>query len=530
MRAFNYEPLSPILFLKRSAQAFAKKIAIIENDLQKTYEEFFIECLSLAKGLQKIGVQSGNKVAYLSNNNYYMLKAFYSIPMCGAVLVPVNIRLSLKEIKFILDDSESIALVVEKNLFTPNLLSYVKNVILISDSVDQITEKVANKKNKLFSYNEIIELGTKNSEFTEYELIDENSTITLNYTSGTTGKPKGVEYTYRSTYLNSLGECLQTQLSIKSRYLWILPMFHCNGWCFTWAVTAVGATHVFLKAIDIEKIIDLILKQKITHLCAAPTVLNMISNHQNFFQLFNHNNLTIITAGASPSSRMIESYENLGVNLIHVYGLTETYGPHTVCQEQIEWNNLDKKDIALLKRMQGLPSLHSVFIRVVDKNFQDVPNDGETLGEIIMRGNNVMKGYYKAQQNHDSVKNGWFCSGDLAVVNSEGYIYIKDRLKDLIVSGGENISSIEVENILYENDEVLAAAVIATYDELWGEIVHAIVELKGNKEVTEENLIHFCKTKLASYKCPKRITFAIIPTNVNGKIQKSLLKEKYYFS
>lgn len=519
MKQVNYEPLSPLLFLERAKRVYKDKIAIIDKNVRKTYEEFYNDCVLSAKSFKQIGVTKNNKVAYLCRNNHYMLEAYYSIPMIGGVVIPINIRLNDSDIIYILKHSEAKILIVEEDLFKEDYLKIVEKVIVISN----------NNYQNCLKYSEFIKLGESLESF-ECDLINENDLITINYTSGTTGLPKGVMYTHRGTYLNSLGECLEVGLNSKSTYLWVLPMFHCNGWCFTWAVTAAGGTHVCLdKTCDIEHLINLIIKNNVTHFCAVPTILIKLLESPNFNSLKDVSNLKIITAGSSPSPTLIKKYEESNINILHVYGLTETYGPHAICLEQESWSTASKDEVSYLKCSQGLPGIHSLFIRVVDKNMQDVPHDGKTVGEVIMRGNNVMLGYYKDKENTEKAfQDGWFHSGDAAVIKPNGYIEIRDRIKDIIISGGENISSIEIENIIYQHPSVSIVAVIPKYDEVWGEVPHAIIELKNGHILTEEEIIKHCRDNLSHFKCPKIVTFTTIPKTSTGKIQKYILKQQYY--
>lgn len=520
MKDVNYQPLSPLSFLERSARAYGNKVAIIDKNICKTYQEFLEDCIFLANAFKGLGLQAEDKVAYLCRNNFQMLEAYYAVPMFGGILVPINIRLSSLEVSHILKHSEAKILVIEEQYLDVDYLDIVQHMVIIP------SQKRSVKSAKMLDYADLIQLGKNADVHVKQAEINENSIITINYTSGTTGVPKGVMYSHRSTYLNSLGECLEVGLSKNSRYLWVLPMFHCNGWCFTWAVTAAGATHICMDSFDSEKTIELIHSQNITHLCAAPTVLVMLAEAKNFNSLQRKANLTIVTAGASPSPSLIQKYKELGILLVHVYGLTETHGPHLICEEQHHWNDLTITDFAKLKALQGVSYIHSVYTRVVDKNFEDVPHDGITLGEVVMRGNNVMLGYYKDPASTErAFKNGWFNSGDLAVMHPNGYIEIKDRKKDIIVSGGENIPSIEVENVIYRLPEVLAVAVIPKLDVKWGEVPHAVVELKEGRTLSQEQIIFHCRSHLTHFKCPKSISFKKIPKTSTGKIQKYILKK-----
>lgn len=523
MKTANYQPLSPLLFIERTKQVYGSKLAIIDEDTALSYEEFYQECVNVAKSLTALGIKPQQKVAYLCSNNQHMLIAHYAIPMVGAILVPINIKLNPAEVIFILEHSGATFLILNAEHFNDSFSSIIKNVVIIPDKNTTISEN-----NKFITYDLFIKKGKKIENFFPYDNTDENSVITINYTSGTTGSPKGIMYSYRSSYLNALGECLQAGLTSKSKYLWVLPMYHCNGWCFTWAVTAVAATHICMSRFDPEHAIDLIVKHAITHFCAAPTVLGMLAEANNFHLLKNIKSLSILIAGAPPSVKLIELYENYNIRIIHVYGLTETYGPHVICEEQEEWQTITAEERARLKANQGVSGIHSVFTRVVAANDSDVPPDGVTLGEVVMRGNNVMLGYYNdPQATQQAFRNGWFHSGDLAVITKDGYIKIKDRIKDIVISGGENISSIEVENVISQLQEVRDVAVIGEPHKKWGMVPHAIIELKKGYKLDKQAVIDHCRLNLAHFKCPRRITFANLPRISTGKIQKRLLKQIY---
>ena len=519
MKAVNYEALSPILFLERSARIYKNKVAIIDRECKKTYQEFFIDCITLAKAFKKLGLSANDKVAYLCRNTIHMLEAHYAVPMLGGVLVPINTRLNPIEVNYILKHSDAKVLVIEADFMDSLYEETMEKIFIISDSENNNSEK------KYSNYKELIGLSCDDETHFINHILDEEAAITLNYTSGTTGNPKGALYSHRSAYLNAMGECLEVGLNKNSVYLWVLPMFHCNGWCFTWAVTAVGATHICMNSFKAENAIDLILHHKVTHFCAAPTVLSMLLTAKNFMRLKETQGLTVITAGSSPAPQLIKNYHNVGVNIIHVYGLTETHGPHTICPPDDEVSFLDHKACSL-KALQGFSSLHGMFTRVVDNNMKDVPPDSTSIGEVVMRGNNVMRGYYKDPANTEvAFKEGWFHSGDLAVVHLDGTIEIKDRIKDIIISGGEKISSIEIENVIYQLPEVLFVAVIASPDEEWGEVPHAIIELKEGWSLVEQDVKSHCRAHLAHFKCPKIITFQPIPKTTTGKIQKYLLRK-----
>lgn len=521
----NYAPLSPLSFLERAATVYKHKIAISSEHLTLTYQELADSCDLLSRSLAKLGANPGDKIAFLSRNNPVMIMGHYAVPHLGGVLVTINFRLAESDIHYILQHSETKILVVEEDLLKASFHQYVDKIIVIN------SEKVDIDNDKYYDYDQLMEATQKNPPALPQHPLGEDDTIAINYTSGTTGRPKGVMYSHRGAYLNALGECIISGINNQSRYLWVLPMFHCNGWCYTWALTAVGATHHCINSNEATHIIETITEQKITHFCAAPTVLIKIQQSGNLERLKALPQLTVITAGAAPPPTVIEDYQRHHIKVIHVYGLTETYGPHLVCEELPEWQHLESKDKSRLISRQGVPGLHSLYVEVIDESGRPVERDGKTLGEIVMKGNNVMKGYYKAPELTEEVfRGGWFHSGDLGVVHTDGYIEVKDRKKDIIISGGENIASLEIETVLYEHPDVLMAAVIPVFDEIWGEVPKAIIELKPHKKLSAQEVLIFCKERLARYKCPKKVIFESLPRNSTGKIQKNKLKTKYYYS
>lgn len=492
----NHSPLTPLLFLERAAAFYKDKTAIVQDNISKTYGTLYSDCTLTAMRFRELGVQPGDRIAYISRNNHQLLEAHYAVPMCGAILVPINYRLNEKEVSYILKHAAVKVLVTEEQYYHESYSDIVE-VHLFINSENLYKQHPLNKY--------------------KAPRINEDDTISLNYTSGTTGHPKGVMYSHRSTYLNTLGECITASLTADCNYLWILPMFHCNGWCYTWAVTAIGGTHFFTDSFDPEYVVSYITGHKITHLCAAPTVLIQLQQAINFSLLRNYGKLTIITAGSAPAPDTIRRFEENDVKIIHVYGLTETHGPHSVCETSD-------------RSRQGIASVHAVFMNVVDDELHPVARDGKTIGEVVVRGNNIMQGYYKdVKLTRQAFKGGWFHTGDLAVIHPDGHAEIVDRKKDLIISGGENISSIEVENVLYQHPDILLAAVIPVYDHKWGEIPKAVIELKQGKSVSDKEIIDFCRDKLAHYKCPKAVIFDTIPKTNTGKVQKNKLKEKYYY-
>ncbi|MGB9802195.1 acyl--CoA ligase family protein [Desulfofundulus sp.] len=523
-RTVYYEPLSPLSFLQRSAFVFRHKTAVVYNDKRYTYSEFYQRVNRLASALKKIGIGKGDKVAFLCPNIPPMLEAHYGVPMVGAALVSINIRLSPREIAYILNHSDSKALFVDNEF--AHLITAIKDKLTNIKTFVNICDINESRPLEGPEYEEFLAGGSPDPLPNVIE--DEMEIIAINYTSGTTGLPKGVMYHHRGAYLNALGEALEHKMSSNSVYLWTLPMFHCNGWCFTWGVTAVGGTHVCLRKVVPEDIYRLIEKEGVTHLCAAPTVLVSMANYPKAKEHKIRAKLNIITAGAPPSPAVIKNIEEIGAEVTHTYGLTEVYGPHTICEWQNSWNELDATERARIKARQGVAYIHSEFVRVVDPvDMTDVPADGQTIGEIVMRGNNVMLGYYKQPEETDKAfRGGWFHSGDLAVMHPDGYIEIKDRLKDIIISGGENISTIEVENCIYEHPDVLEVAVIGIPDPKWGEVPKAFVVPKPGTNLTAEDIINFCRERIARFKVPKAVEFGELPRTSTGKIMKYRLREK----
>ncbi len=518
-----FTSLTPVNYLFRSAMVFPEKTAVVYNDQRFTYQEFYDRAQMLASALKNEGIEKGDRVAFLSPNIPPLLEGHYGVPLAGAILVAINVRLAPQEILYILNHSGSKILFVDTAFY--NLIEPIKNELEALQKVVLIIDEENTQEENLEDYERFIHKGQV--EHLEVPLQDENETITINYTSGTTGKPKGVMYTHRGAYLNAMGEALETKMDSSSNYLWTLPMFHCNGWCFTWGVTSVGGTHYCLRGIEPDIIFDLIENEKISHLCAAPTVLIALTNSPRSMEININHRLDIITAGAPPSPTVIQDIENMGAVITQVYGLTETYGPHSICKWKPEWDNLPSDEKAILKARQGVPYIHALEMRVVDENMEDVPADGKTMGEVIMRGNNVMKGYFLDEETtREAFRGGWFHSGDLAVMHENKYIEIKDRKKDIIISGGENISTVELENVLFKHPEVQEVAVVGMPHEKWGEVPKAYVTPMPGSNPSEEDIIEFCRENLARYKCPKAVEFAELPKTSTGKIQKYMLRQK----
>jgi acyl-CoA synthetase (AMP-forming)/AMP-acid ligase II len=504
-------PLTPLDFLARSAYVYPDRTAAVDGERRFTYEEFRERVHRLASALRRHGVMPGDRVAVLAPNSMTALEPHFGVPLAGAVLVMLNIRLQARELEWILQHCGAKVLIAD-----PELWASVSPALDGSRELSMATD----------DYEALLAQGE--AFFADPPAVDEDGVIAINYTSGTTGSPKGVMYTHRGGYLNALGEVLEHGLGPDSVYLWTLPLFHCNGWCFPWAVTAAGARHICLRHVDPAKMVELIREEGVTHLCGAPVVLSTLAQYCASNGVRFERRLKIVTAGAPPSPAVIRASEEIGAEVAHAYGLTETYGPHTVCAWRTEWNSLAPHDRARIKARQGVPYLIAgTDLRVVDLQMRDVPRDGATMGEVIMRGNNVMLGYYR---NPDATarafEGGWFHSGDLAVMHADGYIELRDRAKDIVISGGENISSIEVEKALYEHPAVLEAAVVAAPDEKWGEVPKAFVALKPGKQATAEELIEFCRARLAHFKCPKSVEFGTLPRTSTGKIRKNELRAR----
>jgi fatty-acyl-CoA synthase len=506
--------LTPVDFLYRSASVFPDKIAVVHGDRRYTYREFAERVNRLASRLRAVGLQKNDRVAFLSPNAPALLEAHFGVPAAGGILVAVNTRLNSQEIGYILNHSGSKYLFVDTELFPLVESLDLKNfqVIRIEDT------GTAEDPYEVF-------LASGSPEQVESWLGDEEEHISINYTSGTTGNPKGVVYTHRGGYLNALGEIIETRMTSDSVYLWTLPMFHCNGWCFPWAVTAVGGTHVCLRKLDPGIIWDLFESEGVTHYNGAPTVQIFLVNHPNAHRL--DQQIIVTVAGAPPSPTLLGQMKALNLRPIHVYGLTETYGPYTVCEWHKDWYDLpDEEQVRLLAR-QGQGYVTADRVRVVDEMMNDIPRDGETMGEVVMHGNNVMWGYFdNPDATTTAFKGGWFHSGDIGVWHPDGYIELRDRKKDIIISGGENISTIEVEQAVARHPAVMECAVIAIPDEQWGERPKAFVTLKPGQQVTEAEIIAFCREHLAHYKCPTAVEFGDLPKTSTGKIQKFVLRNK----
>lgn len=522
----NYVPLTPVSFLTRAASAFANKIAVIDGDRRYNYRELLERCTRLASALKKMGVGRLDTVAIIASNIPEMIEAHYAIPMLGAVLNPLNTRLDAATIAFSLKHGSAKVLLVEGEYgaLVRDALSQLDYELTVIDITvpGQTTPPVGK-----FSYEAI--LAAADPTFSWPGIDDEWQSLALLYTSGTTGDPKGVVYSHRGAYLSALGNGLCFGLTFDSIYLWTLPMFHCCGWSYPWAVVGVGGTQVCLRKVEPPVIFRLIAEHRVTHLCGAPIILNMLAHAPSEQRVAIDHVVSVATGGAAPPSAVFRSMESLGFRVIHLYGATETYGPATSCVFQSEWNALPSDERFAKMARQGVAYPMVDDVRVADPTtMTSVPRDGTTVGEIIVRSNTVMKGYLKNQlATEKTLVDGWCLSGDLAVWHPDGAIEIKDRSKDIIISGGENISSLEVEEVLTQHPAVMLAAVVARPDAKWGETACAFIELKpGSTKPEDAEVLAFCKARLARFKVPKTLVFGPLPKTSTGKIQKFLLRDQ----
>jgi fatty-acyl-CoA synthase len=526
-REANFVPLTPIDFLQRSAEVYPSKIAIVNGADEITYAAFHARAISLANALHDLGVQRGETVSWLAPNVSSLLEAHFGVPMAGAVLNALNTRLDAAAIAFILEHAETRVFVVDTRLKEVARAALQRTsarpVVLLSGGDESEAAELGWQ-----SYETVL-AAARGTEWQRPR--DEWESIALNYTSGTTGNPKGALYHHRGAYLNALGNVITFGLGPDSVYLWTLPMFHCNGWTYPWAVTAAGARHICLPVVDPAEIFRLIDEQRVTHLCAAPVVLTMLIHAPaEVKRTFTHGPVNVATGGAAPPSAVIAQMEEMGFRLTHLYGMTECYGPSTGCAPQDDWADLPLDERAVLMARQGVRNVTVSAQSVIDQaTGREVPADGETLGELVIRSNSVMKGYLKNPSATDeTLRDGWLHTGDLAVLHPDRYVEIKDRAKDIIISGGENISSLEVEEVLYRHPQVMEAAVVARPDPKWGETPCAFVTLKPEAAgtVTDADIIAFCRQNLAHFKAPKTVVFGPLPKTSTGKIQKFDLRKK----
>ena len=524
----NFVPLTPLTFLERAKDIYPNYEALVYEDIKYTWSEIYKRCTQFASALEKIGIGKGDTVSVMACNTPEIFEAHYSVPMTGAVLNTINIRLDAKTVSYILEHSDAKVLIVDRQFHevVKKALPSIKKKIKIIDIHDKYADQSKLSKIGELEYEEFLKSGDRNYIWKKPD--DEWQAISLSYTSGTTGNPKGVVYHHRGSYLMATGSAVAWNMPNRLVFLCVVPMFHCNGWCYPWTVPMLNGKTICLRNIDIKKIFDLIDKYKVTHFGGAPIVLNMITGASESDRKELKHKVHVLTAGAPPPSIIFKKMKSLGFEVMHVYGLTETYGHITQCAWNDEWNSLDEDKVNEIKARQGVRYPNTEGVSVIDpETMRPVPQDGKTMGEIMIKGNVVMKGYYKDKDATDkAMKDGWFHSGDLAVMHPDGYIKIQDRSKDIIISGGENISSIEIENTLAKHPSVSIAAVVAKPDEKWGEVPCAFIESVKDKPTTEKELIDFCKETLANFKVPKKIEFCELPKTSTGKIQKFELRKK----
>ena len=525
----NFAPLSPLGFIQRTAEVYPERLAIVHGSLRQTWSQTYTRCRQLASALQRAGIGKNDTVAVMLPNTPPMVEAHFGVPMAGAVLNALNTRLDPETIAFMLDHGEAKAVIVDPE-FSGTMakalaLRQATAPLLIVEVQDELYGAPAQS---LHGTDYEAFLASGDAQFAWELPADEWDAIALNYTSGTTGNPKGVVYHHRGAATNAISNVLEWDMPKHAVYLWTLPMFHCNGWCFPWTVAARAGVNVCLRRVEAQAIFDAIRNHGVTHYCGAPIVHGLLVNAPDAMKVGVPAGVKAMVAGAAPPASMIEGMEKMGFDLTHVYGLTEVYGPATVCAKHEAWNDLDIGERARLNARQGVRYHLQRDVRVLDpETMQPVPWDGETMGEIMFKGNIAMKGYLKnPKATEDAFAGGWFHSGDLAVQYPDGYIKIKDRSKDIIISGGENISSIEVEDVLYRHPDVLAAAVVAKPDAKWGETPCAFVELKAGATATPEDIVAHCKKHLAGFKVPRAVVFGELPKTSTGKIQKFELRKQ----
>ncbi|MGE5467988.1 MAG: acyl-CoA synthetase [Ignavibacteria bacterium] len=523
----NYVPLTPLSFIDRTAYIYPQRLSCIHGKRRFTWKETYARCRRLASVLESKGIGIGDTVAVMLNNTPEMFECHFGVPMVGAVLNTMNTRLDGETIAFMLNHGEAKVFIVDKEYSATarKAIEIAKRDMLVID-VDDPEYAGPGERVGSIDYEAFIAGGNPGYD---WQLpSDEWNAITLNYTSGTTGNPKGVVYHHRGAYLNSFSNIVSWGMPPHAVYLWTLPMFHCNGWCFPWTMAANAGTNVCLRRVDAKLILDAIREHKVTHYCGAPIVHSMIANAPAEWREGIDHTVSGLIAAAPPPAAVIEGMKKIGFNITHVYGLTETYGPASVCAKHPEWDDLPLDDQVRLNGRQGVRYHAQEGITVLDPDsMRPVPWDGETMGEIMFRGNLTMKGYLKnPKATEDAFRGGWYHTGDLAVMQADGYVKIKDRSKDIIISGGENISSVEVEDVLYRHPAVMTAAVVATPDPKWGEVPCAFIELREGTSVTEEELKAFCKERMAHFKVPKKFVFEAVPKTSTGKIQKYVLRER----
>jgi fatty-acyl-CoA synthase len=522
----HLDPMTPLGLFERTLRVFPERTAVVYGAQRWSYRRFAEEVGRLAGALVRAGVGPGDRVAFLAPNVPELLAAHFAVLQVRAVLVAINTRLQAEEVGYILNHSGAKVVFCDPELAgavqgAPDGLAARPRLVNVEDPVAGVAGRPLDGP----SYAEFVDGAPVLP--VRADVDDEDRVTSINYTSGTTGRPKGVMYTHRGAFLNALGEMYVHGLGRDSVFLWTLPLFHCNGWCFPWAVTGAGGTHVMLRQVDPARIRALIDAEGVTHFNGAPTVLLMIAESEAFRGARFEPKLRVATGGAPPSPTILRRMEELGIRVIHLYGLTETYGPHVYCEMQRAWEDLDVEGRARVMARQGVPYHHAIHLRVVDEEMRDVPADGATLGEVVMRGNNVMKGYFEdPDATAQAFRGGWFHSGDIGVLHADGYIELRDRKKDIIISGGENISTIEVEHTIVKHPAVLECAVVSMPHEKWGEVPKAFVALRAGAAASEREIIDFCRERLAHFKCPKAVEFGELPKTSTGKIQKFRLREK----
>ena len=522
----NFANLTPLSFIERCASVYPQKISLIHGEKKYTWAETYKRCCLLASALLNMGIVKGDTVAFMGANTPETFEGHFGVPMTGAVLNALNVRLDAKAIGFILEHAEAKVLFTDREYSDTikaalELVPQELIVIDIDDPSFSGGELLGSEDYETF-------LSKGDDDYSCFQIQDEWQAISLNYTSGTTGDPKGVVFHHRGAYLNAISNNLCWDMTTHPVYLWTLPMFHCNGWCFPWGLAAAVGTSVCLRHVRDVAILDSMKNHNVSHFCGAPVVLNTIVNADDSLKVDLRKGIKVMTAGAAPPAAVIAGMEKMGFEVTHVYGLTETYGPCVVCAPQEDWAELSIDDRAELLARQGVRAPLQDELMVADpETLQPVPKDGKTMGEIFMRGNLVMKGYLKnPKTTQASFKGGWFHSGDLAVWHEDGYTQIKDRSKDIIISGGENISSLEVESVLFKHPKILEAAVVASSDKKWGEVPCAFISLKSGQELPVDELIAYCREELAGFKIPKKVVFGSIAKTSTGKVQKFLLREK----
>jgi len=525
--AANYNALTPISFLERSASVYPDKTAVIHGDTEFTYGQFYERCRRLASALSRRGIGRGDTVSVMAPNVPALLEAHYGVPMVGAVLNALNYRLDAATIAFILEHANTKLLITDRE-FSDTIgaaLAKMNSPPVVIDIDDPAFSGGTLLGEK--DYEALLQEGSREDPYQSPS--DEWQAISLCYTSGTTGNPKGVVYHHRGAYLNAIGQILAFGLDQHSIYLWTLPMFHCNGWTYTWGVTAAAGTHVCLRQVDPAVVFPMIKEHGVTHMCGAPVVLNMLVHAPAEQRVDFEHTVEVATGGAAPASRIISAMEELGFCVTHLYGLTESYGPATVCAWQSDWSNLDVEARTAKMARQGVVYHTLQELMVADpQSMEPVPSDGSTMGELMLSGNTVMKGYLKnPTATVEAFRGDWFHTGDLAVRHPDGYVEIKDRSKDVIITGGENVSSLEVEELLFKHPAIMEAAVVARPDDFWGETVCAFVALKPDAEaISGDEIIDWCRDKTARFKVPRTVVFGPLPKTSTGKIQKYVLREQ----